>query len=116
MPRLDTLRNRLLLLILGITAAAVGFIYLYVVPQLESSLTAEKLRRLERLGADEGPRLAAALEPGASEQDVRKLVQRISQVTESRVTRRSSYAWWRVKRAWRVYRMRAWTCDGMSGD
>ena len=86
MPRLDTLRNRLLLLILGITAAAVGFIYLYVVPQLESSLTAEKLRRLERLGADEGPRLSAALETGASEPDVRRLVQRISQATESRVT------------------------------
>jgi len=84
--RLDTLRNRLLLLILAITAAAVGFIYLYVVPQLESSLTAEKLRRLERLGGDEGARLSAALAGGAPEQQVRGLVRRISQATESRVT------------------------------
>ena len=47
LARLDTLRNRLVLLIFAITAAAIGFVYLYVVPQLESSLTAEKLRRLE---------------------------------------------------------------------
>jgi signal transduction histidine kinase len=84
--QLDTLRNRLLLLILAITAAAVGFIYLYVVPQLESSLTAEKLRRLERLGGDEGPRLSAALAESAPEQEVRRLVRRIAQATESRVT------------------------------
>ena len=36
----------------SITAAAIGFIYLYVVPQLSSSLTAEKLRRPERVGAE----------------------------------------------------------------
>ena len=55
--RLNTLRNRLVLLIFAITAAAIGFVYLYVVPQLESSLTAEKLRRLERLGDEQSPRL-----------------------------------------------------------
>ena len=55
-----------LLLIIAITAGAIGFVYLYVVPQLESSLTAEKLRRLERLGAEQAPRLARALEAGAS--------------------------------------------------
>ena len=59
--RFDTLRNRLVLLIFAITAAAIGFVYLYVVPQLESSLTAEKLRRLERLGG----RAGAAPRPGA---------------------------------------------------
>ncbi len=84
--RLDTLRNRLVLLIIAITAAAIGFVYLYVVPQLESSLTAEKLRRLERLGSDRGPRLERALQGGASDQRVRELVQRIAQVTESRLT------------------------------
>ena len=40
---MNSVRNRLALLIFVITAAAVGFIYLYVVPQLRSSLTAEKL-------------------------------------------------------------------------
>jgi signal transduction histidine kinase len=84
--RFDTLRNRLVLLIFAITAAAIGFIYLYVVPQLESSLTAEKLRRLERLGGEQAPRLARSLQSGAPEEQVRALVQSIGQTTESRVT------------------------------
>ena len=84
--RLDTLRNRLVLLIFAITAAAIGFVYLYVVPQLESSLTAEKLRRLERLGNDEAPRLAQALADGAPQAEVASLVRSLSQATESRVT------------------------------
>jgi two-component system, OmpR family, sensor kinase len=84
--RFDTLRNRLVLLIFLITAAAIGFVYLYVVPQLESSLTAEKLRRLERLGEEQGPSLASALQTGASEEQVRELVRSIGQTTESRVT------------------------------
>jgi signal transduction histidine kinase len=84
--RFDTLRNRLVLLIFAITAAAIGFIYLYVVPQLESSLTAEKLRRLERLGEEQGPRLGRALESGASDEQVQELVRGIGQATESRVT------------------------------
>ena len=53
--RLNTLRNRLVVLITLITAGAIAFVYLYVVPQLESSLTAEKLRRLERLGTEQSP-------------------------------------------------------------
>ncbi len=84
--RLTTLRNRLVLLIVAITAAAIGFVYLYVVPQLESSLTAEKLRRLERLGDEQASRLDRALESGASEQQVAALVRDIAQATESRVT------------------------------
>jgi two-component system, OmpR family, sensor kinase len=84
--RLDTLRNRLVLLIFAITAAAIGFVYLYVVPQLESSLTAEKLRRLERLGDEQGPRLARALQGGATDEQVQELVRSIGQSTESRVT------------------------------
>jgi two-component system OmpR family sensor kinase len=84
--RLDTLRGRLVLLITAITAAAIAFVYLYVVPQLESSLTAEKLRRLERLGGEQAPRLAQALESGASQQRIEELVRRTGQSTESRVT------------------------------
>jgi two-component system OmpR family sensor kinase len=86
LARLNSLRNRLVLLIFGITAAAVGFVYLYVVPQLQSSLTAEKLRRLDRLGGEQGPVLKQALRGGASHEEVRRLVERISQGTESRVT------------------------------
>ena len=86
LPRINTLRNRLVLLITLITAAAIAFVYLYVVPQLESSLTAEKLRRLERLGVEQTPRLAHSLESGASQQQVEELVRSTAQLTESRVT------------------------------
>jgi two-component system, OmpR family, sensor kinase len=85
-PALDTLRNRLLLLILAITAVAVGFIYLYVIPQLESSLTAEKLRRLERVGDEQGPRLTRTLASPEPEAAVGDEVRRIAQTTETRVT------------------------------
>jgi two-component system, OmpR family, sensor kinase len=84
--RLDTLRNRLVLLIFAITAAAVAFIYLYVVPQLESSLTAEKLRRLERVSEEQAPQLSAALRSDDGDAKVRARVRRIAQLTESRVT------------------------------
>src|SRR5882757_2179931 len=85
-PRINTLRNRLVALITLITAAAIAFVYLYVVPQLESSLTAEKLRRLEHLGIEQAPRLAHALGSGASQQQVEELVRTTAQLTESRVT------------------------------
>jgi signal transduction histidine kinase len=83
---LNSLRNRLVLLITLITAGAIAFVYLYVVPQLESSLTAEKLRRLERLGTEQAPHLAGALGSGASQQQIEELVRTIAQSTESRVT------------------------------
>ena len=54
---MNSVRNRLALLIFVITAAAVGFIYLYVVPQLRSSLTAEKLRRLEQVAGAQSSQL-----------------------------------------------------------
>ena len=40
---LGSVRFRLVLFSFAITTAAVGFVYLYVVPQLSSSLTAERL-------------------------------------------------------------------------
>jgi two-component system, OmpR family, sensor kinase len=84
--QLNTLRNRLVVLITVITAAAIGFVYLYVVPQLESSLTADKLRRLERLGTEQAPRLARALASGESQEQIEELVRTTAQNTESRVT------------------------------
>jgi signal transduction histidine kinase len=86
LPRLDTLRNRLVALIIAITAAAIGFVYVYVVPQLESSLTNEKLRRLEQLGTEERARFEQALSGGADEAEIDELVRSISQGTDSRVT------------------------------
>ena len=55
---LASVRARLVLLSFAITGAAVGFVYLYVVPQLSSSLTAERLERLEQQGG-RGARAAA---------------------------------------------------------
>ena len=83
---LNSVRNRLVLLFFAITAAAVGFVYLYVVPQLDSSLTAEKLRRLEGIGLrDTGP-LTDAMERGASQEQLRRLVRRLAQDSDARVT------------------------------
>jgi two-component system, OmpR family, sensor kinase len=83
---LNSVRNRLVLLFFAITTAAVGFVYLYVVPQLRSSLTAEKLHRLETAAAEEGPRLASAMRRGVSQARLRRLVRDIAQETEARVT------------------------------
>ncbi|MEK6277826.1 MAG: HAMP domain-containing sensor histidine kinase [Actinomycetota bacterium] len=84
--RLNTLRNRLVLLFFVITGAAVGFVYLYVVPQLESSLTTEKLTRLEERGSVQRTRLERAMRSGLSEQRLGALLRRVSQATDSRVT------------------------------
>jgi signal transduction histidine kinase len=83
---LNSVRNRLVLLFFAITTAAVGFVYLYVVPQLRSSLTVEKLHRLEAAAADQGPRLASALQHGVSQTRLRRIVRDAAQQTEVRVT------------------------------
>jgi two-component system, OmpR family, sensor kinase len=83
---MNSVRNRLAALIFVITAAAIGFVYLYVVPQLDSSLTAEKLQRLEQAGADESGRLADAMRRGASENELRRLLRGAAHRTDARVT------------------------------
>jgi signal transduction histidine kinase len=82
----NSVRNRLALLFFVITAAAIGFVYLYVVPQLRSSLTAEKLSRLEQVATEHGHRLGAAVNEGISQRRLRALVRGIDQRTGSRVT------------------------------
>ena len=86
MFRINSLRNRLILLIGVITAGAVGFVYLYVVPQLQSSLTAEKLRRLEEQSSRQLAPLQAALARGETQAQVAALVRRIGQQSDARVT------------------------------
>ncbi len=81
-----SLRTRLVLLFFAITAAAVGFVYLYVVPQLRSSLTAQKLSRLEDESARQEQRLEQAMGQGLSQPQLDSLLRRISQITDSRVT------------------------------
>jgi two-component system OmpR family sensor kinase len=83
---MNRVRNRLAALFFVITAAAIGFVYLYVVPQLRSSLTAEKLDRLEQMGTDERGRLADGLRRGPSEIELRRLVRGVARRTDARVT------------------------------
>jgi two-component system, OmpR family, sensor kinase len=83
---LGSVRNRLAALFFVITAAAVGFIYLYVVPQLRSSLTAQKLQRLEQVASQESGTLSRAVRSGASQAELRRLVRRIAQRSDARLT------------------------------
>src|SRR4051812_5892794 len=83
---MNSVRNRLALLIFVITAAAVAFIYLYVVPQLRSSLTAEKLRRLEQVAGAQSSQLADAMADRVSQARLREITRAIDQRTGARVT------------------------------
>jgi two-component system OmpR family sensor kinase len=83
---MNRVRNRLAALSFAIIAVAIGFIYLYVVPPLRSSLTAEKLQRLEQMGTDESGGLADAVRRGASETELRRLVSGVARRTNARVT------------------------------
>jgi signal transduction histidine kinase len=83
---LGSVRNRLAALIFVITAAAVGFMYLYVVPQLRSNLTAQKLHRLEQVASAESDRLDRAMRHGASRAQIRRLVKDAAQRADARVT------------------------------
>jgi signal transduction histidine kinase len=83
---LGSVRNRLAVLFFVITAAAVGFIYLYVVPQLRSNLTAQKLQRLEQVASAEAARLDRAMQQGVPQSQVRRLVKGAAQRADARVT------------------------------
>src|SRR5688500_4209983 len=82
----SSVRNQLVLLFSVITAAALGVIYLYVVAQLSSSLTAEKLRRLSAEGTEQSQALAGVIDEGRSQPELRRLVLRLSQRAGARVT------------------------------
>ena len=82
----SSVRNQLVSLFSLITAAAIGFIYLYVVPQLNSSLTAEKLRRLGDQAALQSRPLEAMVGQGRPQAELRRLVLRLSQRAETRIT------------------------------
>lgn len=83
---LASVRTRLVLLFFAITTAAVGFVYLYVVPQLSSSLTAERLERLEQQGSEELDRLRAAADRDISQREISELVRKSAADVDARVT------------------------------
>jgi len=86
MTPLNSVRNRLVLLFFAITTVAVGFVYLYVVPQLRSSLTAEKLTRLEAAAERQAGRFERAMDRGTSQARLRRVVRDVAQQTDARVT------------------------------
>jgi signal transduction histidine kinase len=83
---LDSVRNRLVLLFFAITTAAVGFVYLYVVPQLSSNLTAQRLERLELGAVEQSGRLARTLRRGADRAELTTLLRRIGGDLDARAT------------------------------
>ena len=76
-----SVRSQLVALFTIITAAAIGFIYLYVVPQLSSSLSAERLRSLRDAAAEPAAALAAVIDRGLSQEELQQVVLRLSQRT-----------------------------------
>jgi two-component system OmpR family sensor kinase len=83
---LYSVRNRLVLLFFAITTAAVGFVYLYVVPQLSSSLTSQRLERLEQLGSQELDRLRGSAARELDQRELSALVRRSAAAVDARVT------------------------------
>ena len=83
---LASVRNRLVLLFFAITTAAVGFVYLYVVPQLSSSLTAERIARLEGQASAELDRLRSAAGRDLDQRELSALVRRTAANVDARVT------------------------------
>ena len=83
---MNSVRNRLALLFFAITAGAIAFVYLYVVPQLRSSLTSQKLERQAEVGTEQSQRLNAALDEGASPARIRRLVEDMARRSDARVT------------------------------
>jgi len=84
--RLDSIRTRLVVLFFAITATAIAFVYLYVVPQLSSRLETERLERLERQGGEELDRLRGAAGRGLEQRELAALVRRTAADVDSRIT------------------------------
>ncbi|MEZ5073410.1 MAG: HAMP domain-containing sensor histidine kinase [Solirubrobacterales bacterium] len=84
--RFDSIRTRLVLLFFAITATAIGFVYLYVVPQLSSRLESEQLDRLEQQGARELDELRTAARRGLEQRRLEALVRRTAADVDSRIT------------------------------
>ena len=76
-----SVRSQLVVLFSVITAAAIGFIYLYVVPQLSSSLSAERLRSLRDAAVEPATALTGVIGRGLSQEELAQVVLRLSQRT-----------------------------------
>ncbi len=86
-PRLGSLRNKLMLLILGVTASAFGVVYFFVVPQLASSLEDAKLDELTRAAGASRPALEDLMGDGdATAPTLDRRVRAVADSAGSRLT------------------------------
>jgi two-component system, OmpR family, sensor kinase len=81
-----SVRTRLLVLFFAITSAAVVFVYLYVVPQLNSSLTAERLTSLEEIARDQKHRIATVIRGGFPPARLQEVLDAVASKSDARVT------------------------------
>ena len=84
--RLTSITYRLALLFFAITAGAILVIYFYVVPQLESNLTSEKVDALKRDSTNYSPPLQRAIGRDVAARDLDRLTRAIAEQTDSGVT------------------------------
>lgn len=83
---LRSLRTKLTLLFFAMTLAAVGVIYAYVTPQLESELRREKLESLATAAERWSPPVAEAIQAERPGPDLDRAVRRAADRTNARVT------------------------------
>ncbi len=83
---LRSIRTRLTLFFLGITFAAVAAIYLYVVPQLESRLRAEKLNGLVTASSSKAKRIESTVGSNQPAPYVEQVVRQAADSAAARVT------------------------------
>jgi two-component system OmpR family sensor kinase len=81
-----SLRNRLAFLFFAITLAAIGLLYLYVVPQLQSRLRDEKLSQLTAAAKQTVPQIASTVGVDLPAEAVARAVRAASDAANARVT------------------------------
>jgi signal transduction histidine kinase len=86
MPRLRSLRTRLTVLFFAVTLVAVGVVFFYVTPQLESSLREQKLDSLARTARGQTPAIKRLVVANGTARQVNQLVASIGDRTSTRVT------------------------------
>lgn len=81
-----SLRNRLAFLFFAITLAAIGALYVYIAPQLESRLRDEKLAQLRAAAAQTSRRIADTIGSDLDEAAVGAVVRSAAEAANARVT------------------------------
>jgi signal transduction histidine kinase len=81
-----SLRNRLVLIIFAVTLLAVGGLYLYVAPGLQSRLVGSKLDELAASALSHSGRIRRTVGSSISQPSIQELVVRIAGATGDRVT------------------------------